>query len=110
MRIKTCLRYNLNDYKDTIPHLFNTNGFIILSNGLNTNIVQLPVPQFFHEWKRINEDEVGKITLDTTIIGTCSKDKLIDLFENFIAFEDAGGDIIKIIAKSSVSWCKQSHR
>ena len=92
---------NLKDYKDTIPHLFDTNGFIILSNGLNTNIGTITSPyKFFHEWKRINEDEVGKITLDTTIRGTCSKDKLIDLFENFIAFEDAGGDIIKILAKN----------
>ena len=92
---------NLKDYKDTIPHLFNTNGFIILSNGLNTSIGTITSPyKFFHEWKRINEDEVGKITLDTTIRGTCSKDKLIDLFENFIAFEDAGGDIIKILAKN----------
>ena len=92
---------NLKDYKDTIPHLFNTNGFIILSNGLNTNIGTITSPyKFFHEWKRINEDEVGKISLDTTIRGTCSKDKLIDLFENFIAFEDAGGDIIKILAKN----------
>ena len=92
---------NLKDYKDTIPHLFDTNGFIILSNGLNTNIGTITSPyKFFHEWKRINEDEVGKITLDTTIRGTCSKDKLIDLFENFIAFEDAGGEIIKILAKN----------
>ena len=92
---------NLKDYKDTIPHLFDTNGFIILSNGLNTNIGTITSPyKFFHEWKRINEDEVGKITLDTTLRGTCSKDKLIDLFENFIAFEDAGGDIIKILAKN----------
>ena len=92
---------NLKDYKDTISHLFDTNGFIILSNGLNTRIGTITSPyKFFHEWKRINEDEVGKITLDTTIRGTCSKDKLIDLFENFIAFEDVGGDIIKILAKN----------
>ncbi len=92
---------NLKDYKDTISHLFDTNAFIILSNGLNTNIGTITSPyKFFHEWKRINEDEVGKITLDTTIRGTCSKNKLIDLFENFIAFEDAGGDIIKILAKN----------
>ena len=92
---------NLKDYKDTIPRLFDTNGLIILSNGLNTNIGTITSPyKFFHEWKRINEDEVGKISLDTTIRGTCSKEKLIDLFENFIAFEDVGGDIIKILAKN----------
>ncbi len=92
---------NLKDYKDTIPHLFNTNAFIILSNGLDTNIGTLTSPyKFFHEWKRIDEDEVGKVSLDTTIRGTCAKDKLMDLFENFIVFEDGGNDLIKIIAKN----------
>jgi len=92
---------NLKDYKDTIPHLFNTNGFIILSNGLDTNIGTLTSPyKFFHKWKRISEDEEGKVSLDTTIRGTCAKDKLMDLFENFIAFEDGGGDLIKILAKN----------
>jgi type I restriction enzyme R subunit len=92
---------NLKDYKDTIPHLFNTNGFIILSNGLETKIGTITSPyKFFHEWKRINEDEEGKISLETAIKGTCSKKNLIDLFENFIAYEEAEGDIIKILAKN----------
>ena len=92
---------NLKDYKDTIPHLFNTNAFIILSNGLDTNIGTLTSPyKFFHVWKRIDEDEEGKVSLDTTIRGTCAKDKLMDLFENFIVFEDGGGDLIKILAKN----------
>jgi type I restriction enzyme R subunit len=92
---------NLKDYKDTIPHLFNSNAFIILSNGLDTNIGTITSPyKFFHEWKRINENEEGKVSLDTTIRGTCAKDKLMDLFENFIVFEDAGGDLIKILAKN----------
>ncbi len=92
---------NFKDYKDTIPYLFNTNGFIILSNGLNTKIGTITSPyKFFHEWKRINENEEGKISLDTTIRGTCSKERLLDLFENFIAFEDTGGKINKILAKN----------
>ena len=50
--------------------------------------------------ERIDEDEEGKVSLDTTIRGTCAKDKLMDLFENFIVFEDGDGDLIKIIAKN----------
>jgi len=92
---------NLKDYKDTIPHLFNTNAFIILSNGLETKIGTITSPyKFFHEWKKINEDEEGKISLETTIKGTCSKQNLIDLFENFIVYDDTEGDIIKILAKN----------
>ena len=91
---------NLKDYKDTIPDLFNFNAFIILSNGLKTNVGTITSPyKFFHEWKRINEEDEGDISLSTTIIGTCSKDKVLDLFENFILHEDSGGDVIKIFSK-----------
>ncbi len=92
---------NLKDYKDTIPYLFNTNAFVILSNGLQSKIGTITSPfKFFHEWKRVNEDDKPDINLVTIIKGTCSKDKLIDLFENFIAYEDVGGKIIKILAKN----------
>ncbi len=92
---------NLKDYKDTIPSIFNTNAFIILSNGLDTKIGTITSPyKFFHEWKRINENEQGKVSLETTLRGTCAKDKLLDLLENFIIFEDGKGSLIKIIAKN----------
>ncbi len=92
---------NLKDYKDTISYLFNTNAFIILSNGLQSKIGTITSSfKFFHEWKKINEDDEPEIDLVTMIKGTCSKEKLIDLFENFIAYEDSGGKIIKILAKN----------
>ncbi len=98
---------NLKDYKDAIPHLFHTNALVILSNGLDTSddsgtkIGTITSPyKFFHEWKRINENEEGVVSLDTTLRGTCAKDKLLDIFENFILFDDAGGDVIKIMAKN----------
>ena len=92
---------NLKDYKDTIPSIFNTNAFIILSNGLKTNIGTITSPyKFFHEWKRISENEEGKVSLETALRGTCSKENLLDLFENFIVFEDGKGSLIKIIAKN----------
>jgi len=98
---------NLKDYKDTIPDLFSTNAIIILSNGLDTSdesgtkIGTITSPyKFFHEWKRIDEDEKGVVSLDTTIRGTCSKENLIDLFENFLLFDDAEGDVVKILAKN----------
>ena len=98
---------NLKDYKDTIPHLLHTNAFVILSNGIDlqdnsgTKIGTITSPyKFFHEWKRIDEDTEGVVSLDTTIRGTCSKYNLIDLFENFLLFDDSGGDVAKIIAKN----------
>ncbi len=32
--------------------------------------------------------------------GTCAKDKLMDIFENFLLFDDSGGDVVKIMAKN----------
>jgi len=98
---------NLKDYKDTIPHLFHTNAFVILSNGIDaqnnsgTKIGTITSAfKFFHEWKRISENVEGTVSLETTIRGTCSKANLLDLFENFLLFDDAGGDVAKILAKN----------
>ncbi|MDB4846546.1 type I restriction endonuclease subunit R [Candidatus Pelagibacter sp.] len=92
---------NLKDYKDTISHLFNPNAFIILSNGLQSKIGTITSTfNFFHEWKRISEKDESDIQLETMIKGTCSKDRFFDLFENFLAFEESNGEIIKILAKN----------
>lgn len=92
---------NLTDYKDTIPHVFHSNAFIILSNGTDAKIGTVTSPfKFFNEWKRIEEDEEGIVSLDTMLRGTCDKNRLMDLFENFILFDDSDGDLIKIIAKN----------
>jgi len=92
---------NITDYKDTIKHLFYTNAFIILSNGTDARIGTITSPyKFFAEWKRIEEDEKGIVRLDTMLRGTCDKTRLMDLFENFILFDNSAGDIVKILAKN----------
>ncbi len=92
---------NLTDYKDTIPHIFHTNAFIILSNGTDARIGTITSPyKFFTEWKRIEEDEEGIVSLDTMLRGTCDKTRLMDLFENFILFDNSAGDLVKILAKN----------
>lgn len=92
---------NLTDYKDTIPHIFHSNAFIILSNGTDARIGTLTSPyKFFNEWKRIKENEAGIVSLDTMLRGTCDKTRLMDLFENFILFDNSAGDLVKILAKN----------
>ena len=92
---------NLSDYKDTIPHIFHSNAFIILSNGTDSRIGTVTSPyKFFTEWKRIEEDDEGIVSLDTMLRGTCDKTRLMDLFENFILFDNSAGDLIKILAKN----------
>ncbi|WP_417875216.1 type I restriction endonuclease subunit R [Xanthomarina gelatinilytica] len=92
---------NLKDYKDTIPHVFHNNGFVILSNGTDAKVGTVTSPyKFFLEWKRIEEEEEGEVSLDTMLRGTCAKHRLMDIFENFLLFDDSQGDVIKLMAKN----------
>lgn len=92
---------NLTDYKDTIPEVLHSNAFIILSNGTDARVGTVTSPyKFFLEWKRIEEDDEGVVSLDTILRGTCEKNRLIDLFENFLLFDGEGDEIVKLMAKN----------
>ena len=92
---------NVTDYKDTIAHVFHCNAFILLSNGTDAKVGTITSPyKFFLDWKRITEEEEGIVSLDTMLRGTCSKENLMDIFENFLLFDDSGGDVVKIMAKN----------
>lgn len=93
---------NLKDYKDTIPHLFTPNAFILLSNGSQTHVGTLTAGwEHFATWKKINEEgEEGVISLETAIRGMCEPARLLDLVENFIVYQAMGGKLTKILAKN----------
>jgi type I restriction enzyme R subunit len=92
---------NLRDYKDTIPHILHNNAFVILSNGTDAKVGTVTSPyKFFLDWKRIEEDEEGIVSLDTMLRGTCAPHRLMDLFENFLVFDESGGDVVKLMAKN----------
>ena len=93
---------NLTDYKDTIPHLFWYNAFIILSNGSQSRIGSHTAEwDHFVDWKKIgDEKEEGIISLDTMIRGTCEKTRLLDIVENFILFSEVQGGLAKMVAKN----------
>lgn len=101
-RLEDAYNNNLKDYKNTIPQIFWYNGFIILSNGSQSRIGSMSASwEHFAEWKKINsEGEKGVVSLETMIRGTCAKDKLLDIVENFTLFSDAGGSLVKLIAKN----------
>lgn len=100
-KLKVAYETNLKDYKDVIPKLFHYNGFIILSNGLESKIGSITSRyEHFHEWKRIREDEEGIVSLETIIKGVCEKNRFIDLFENFILFDTSIGSTIKLIGRN----------
>ncbi|BDD13117.1 DEAD/DEAH box helicase (plasmid) [Fulvitalea axinellae] len=92
---------NLKDYKDTIPELFHANAFIILSNGTESRVGTLTSPyKYFLEWKRISEEEEGKVSLDTMLRGTCAPERFMDIFENFLLFDSSKGEVSKLMAKN----------
>ncbi len=93
---------NLRDYRDTVPHLFWFNAFVMLSNGSDTRIGSTFAPWgHFAEWKRINsEGEQGIVSLETALRGTCDRYRTLDLAENFIAYTERPGGLVKALAKN----------
>ena len=92
---------NYTDYLDTIPHLFYYNAFLILSNGTEAKVGTLGSKyEFFHEWKRLSEQEQGSVALETMLRGICKKENFLDLLENFILFDHSGGHTAKILARN----------
>ena len=99
--IKAAYEENLADYKDTVPHLFHHNAFIILGNGVDAKIGSLSSQfEHFNDWKRLSEGEAGVVEMETLLKGACSKTMLLDLFENFILFDESTGKLIKIVARN----------
>jgi type I restriction enzyme, R subunit len=100
--IKKAYEDNITDYKNTIPQLFWYNAFIIVSNGTEAKFGTITSTwEFFHDWKRINdEDETGRVDLETLLLGMCDKQKLMDYVENFCLFQDISGGTVKIGARN----------
>lgn len=92
---------NYTDYQDTIPFLFYYNAFLMLSNGMEAKVGTLGSKyEFFHEWKRLSEDDAGSVALETMLRGICKKENFLDLYENFILFDHSDGKTVKILARN----------
>ena len=73
----------------------------MLSNGTEARVGTLGSKyEFFHEWKRLSEDEKGRVALETMLRGTCKKENFLDLLENFILYDHSGGHTAKILARN----------
>lgn len=98
--LRNAFDHNLKDYRDTIPHLFWTNAFIILSNGSKSVMgTSSSSWEQFTDWKKINsEGEQGVISLETMVRGTCEPERFLDIVENFVLYEEAQGGLVKLMA------------
>lgn len=92
---------NYTDYLDTIPFLFHYNAFLMLSNGMEARVGTLGSKyEFFHEWKRLSEEDEGSVALETMLRGICKKENFLDLYENFILYDHSDGKTVKILARN----------
>lgn len=91
---------NLRDYRDTIPHLFDGNGFVLLSNGLETVMGPSHAPfEVFAPWKRLEEGGPEDLSLEAFLRGTCEPERFLDLIENFVLFDEARDGLRKVVGK-----------
>jgi type I restriction enzyme R subunit len=91
---------NLRDYRDTIPQLFDANGFVILSNGIEAVMGASHAPyDVFAPWKRLVEGGPESVGLETILRATCEPARFLDLIENFLLFDEARGGLRKVVGK-----------
>lgn len=102
LNIRAAYDGNLSDYFDTIPHAFYHNAFIIVSNGDRARYGSITSDWGrYCEWKRNDERDEGRVDAEILLDGMLAKDRLIDLLENFILFDDSKrGPTRKIVAQN----------
>lgn len=95
---------NLSDYLDenVIAHAFHHNAFLVVSNGDRARYGSITSEwEHFTEWKRLDEADEGNLEAKTLLNGMLAHDRLLDIVENFILFDESkSGATRKIIAKN----------
>ena len=94
--------YNqLQTYKDNIPDLFNTNGVLVISDGIQARIGSLTANQErFMRWRTIDGETVDPLgeyqDLETLVKGLFNKETFLNYIKYFCIFEDDKSIIKKI--------------
>src|SRR3989441_2793862 len=95
---------NLTDYmtEHSIAHAFHHNAFLVVSNGDHARYGSITSKwEHFVEWKRNAEKDKGRVDAQALLDGMLSKERLLDLVENFILFDDSrAGGTRKIVARN----------
>ena len=99
--LRVAFEENYSDYRDTIPHLFHHNAVVMFANGERAKIGSITSEWgHFHEWKRLAEEEPGAVDMETLLKGVCERRNFLDIFENFILFDESSGAVRKILARN----------
>ncbi len=95
---------NLTDYlgEYSIAHAFHHNVFLVVSNGHRARYGSITSKwEHFVEWKRNDEKDKGRLDAEILLDGMLAKERLLDLVENFILFDDSrAGGMRKIVARN----------
>lgn len=95
---------NLTDYLSdhSIAHAFHHNAFLIVSNGDQARYGSITSKwEHFVEWKRNTEQDKARLDAEALLDGMLAKERLLDLVENFILFDDSrAGGTRKIVARN----------
>jgi type I restriction enzyme R subunit len=86
---------NLSDYlhEHSIAHAFHHNAFLVVSNGDQARYGSITSKwEHFVEWKRNAEREKARLDAEALLNGMLAKDRLLDLVENFILFDNSRAD------------------
>lgn len=101
--LKRAYADNLSDYKDTVPHLFHFNAFVVLANGEEAKMGSISADyEHYADWLKLDErdrrDEM--LPMEALLRVVFDKRRFMDLFENFVLFADTANGPVKILAKN----------
>ena len=95
---------NLTDYlsEHSISHAFHHNAFLVVSNGDQARYGSITSTwEHFVEWKRNAEKDKARLDAQALLDGMLTKERLLDLVENFLLFDDSrAGGARKIVARN----------
>ena len=95
---------NLTDYlsEHSIQHAFHHNVFLVVSNGDRARYGSITSRwEHFVEWKRDDEKDKGRLDAQALLDGMLAKERLLDLVEHFVLFDDSRpGGTRKIVARN----------
>ena len=95
---------NLTDYLSaySINQAFHHNAFLVVSNGDQARYGSITSKwEHFVEWKRNDESDKARLDAESLLNGMLAQDRLLDIVENFILFDDSRpGGTRKIVARN----------
>src|SRR5207237_10599170 len=95
---------NLTDYlsEHSITQAFHHNAFLVVCNGDKARYGSITSHwEHFAEWKRNAETDKGRVDAEALLDGMLAKDRLLDLVESFILYDDSRiGGTRKVVARN----------